>query len=54
MIIDPWGTVLCTCPDGSDDGPNVALAPIDLARVERFRSKLPCIEHERPIRVTTA
>lgn len=44
MIIDPWGTVLAVCPDR----PGVALAEIDLGHVERFRTKLPCLSHERP------
>jgi predicted amidohydrolase len=44
MIIDPWGTVLATCPDR----PGVAIAEIDLAHVERVRDKIPCLTHSRP------
>jgi predicted amidohydrolase len=43
MIIDPWGTVLATCPDR----PSIAVAEIDLSQVESFRQKLPCLQHER-------
>ncbi len=48
MIVDPWGTVLCSCPDA----PSVALAEIDPRRVADFRRRLPCIAHERPVTVT--
>lgn len=44
MIIDPWGTVLATVPDGG----GVALAEIDLARSTQLRASLPCLSHERP------
>ena len=50
MIIDPWGTVLCTCPDE----PSVAMAEIDLAKVEALRRRLPCLEHERPFGLENA
>ena len=43
MIIDPWGTVLATCPDG----PGVAVASIDVDKITELRDKLPCSEHER-------
>jgi predicted amidohydrolase len=43
MIIDPWGTVLATCPDR----PSVAVAEIDLDHLRALRKKLPCLEHER-------
>lgn len=43
MIIDPWGTVLATCPDR----PGVAVAEIDLDHLRSLRKKLPCLEHER-------
>lgn len=46
MIVDPWGTVLCTCPDA----PSVQVALIDLNRVAELRRKLPCLDHERPVR----
>lgn len=44
MIVDPWGTILAQCPDR----PSVAYADLDLEAVDSFRSKLPCLEHERP------
>lgn len=44
MIIDPWGTVLCTAPDR----PGVSLAKIDLEQAHELRRKLPCMSHERP------
>ncbi|MBK8013809.1 MAG: carbon-nitrogen hydrolase family protein [Deltaproteobacteria bacterium] len=44
MIVDPWGTVLATCPDA----PGIALAEIDLARLRDLRARLPTAAHERP------
>lgn len=44
MIIDPWGTVLASCPDR----PSIALAEIDLEHLHALRKKLPCLSHERP------
>ena len=49
MIIDPWGTVLCTCPDAT----TVALTTIEPERVTDLRRRLPCLEHERPFQVRT-
>ncbi len=46
VIIDPWGTVVAQCPDE----PSVAIAKIDVARVHSLRTKLPCLDHERPDR----
>lgn len=43
MIIDPWGTVLCTVPDGE----GVALAELDFARLEDVRRRLPSLRHRR-------
>jgi predicted amidohydrolase len=43
MIIDPWGTVLATCPDR----PSVAVAELDLSMQEDLRARLPCLSHER-------
>ena len=50
MVIDPWGTVMCTCPDE----PAVAVVSIDPTRVESLRRRLPCLDHERPVRVEQA
>jgi predicted amidohydrolase len=41
LIIDPWGTVLATAPDGE----GVALAEIDLERLREIRRRLPALEH---------
>ena len=44
MIVDPWGTVLATCPDR--DG--YALAELDLDYLERFREEFPSLANRRP------
>jgi deaminated glutathione amidase len=44
MIVDPWGTVLSTCPDR--DG--YALAALDLEYLDRFRSEFPALANRRP------
>jgi predicted amidohydrolase len=44
MIVDPWGTVLATCPDR--DGH--ALAPLDLGYLDRFRAEFPALANRRP------
>jgi predicted amidohydrolase len=44
MIVDPWGTVLATCPDR--DG--FALATIDLDFLDRFRTEFPALKNRRP------
>jgi predicted amidohydrolase len=43
MIVDPWGQVLATAPDG----PGLALAEIDLDRVSRVRGAIPVAAHAR-------
>lgn len=43
LIVDPWGTVLCTAPDG----PGFAIAHLDLTRQEAVRASLPCLSHRR-------
>lgn len=43
-IIDPWGTVLATCPDR--DG--FALATLDLDYLDRFRTEFPALKNRRP------
>ena len=42
-IIDPWGTVLATCPDR--DG--FALATLDLDYLDRFRIEFPALKNRR-------
>lgn len=44
MIIDPWGTILATCPDR--DG--YALATLDLDFLDRFRAEFPALANRRP------
>ncbi len=44
MIVDPWGTVLATCPDR--DG--YALATLDLDYLDRFRTEFPALINRRP------
>ncbi len=44
MLIDPWGTVLATCPDR--DG--FALAALDLEYLDRFREEFPSLANRRP------
>ncbi len=43
MIIDPWGTVLATVPEGGE----LALAELDLARLAEVRERLPALRHRR-------
>lgn len=43
MIVDPWGQIVASCPDGV----GLALAEIDLARVRRVRRAMPVGEHRR-------
>jgi deaminated glutathione amidase len=43
LIIDPWGTVLATAPDGE----GIALAEIDLERMREIRRRLPALQHRR-------
>jgi deaminated glutathione amidase len=44
MIVDPWGTVLATCPDR--DG--YALARLDLDYLDSFRAEFPALANRRP------
>jgi predicted amidohydrolase len=44
MIVDPWGTVLATCPDR--DGH--ALATLDLEYLDRLRAEFPALANRRP------
>ena len=41
MIIDPWGDVLCSL----EEGPGVACADIDLARIHELRQSFPALKH---------
>lgn len=44
MVVEPWGTVLATCPD--HDGH--ALAELDLDYLDRFRAEFPALANRRP------
>ena len=44
LIVDPWGTILATCPDR--DGH--ALATLDLDYLDRFRAEFPALTNRRP------
>jgi predicted amidohydrolase len=43
MIVDPWGVVLATVPDGE----GVAVAALDLSAQDRIRQELPALAHRR-------
>jgi len=43
MIVDPWGHVVALAADG----PGIAVAEIDLARLRRVRQHLPALAHRR-------
>ena len=44
MIVDPWGVVLATAPDGE----GFAAAELDLAAQDRVRKSLPSLANRRP------
>jgi predicted amidohydrolase len=44
-IVDPWGDVVAQ----ASEGPGVAVAPIDRARLTRVRASLPCLTHRRTL-----
>jgi deaminated glutathione amidase len=44
MIVDPWGVVLATAPDGE----GFAVAKLDLVALERIREELPSLASRRP------
>jgi predicted amidohydrolase len=43
MIVDPWGTVLATAPDGN----GFAIAHLDFDRLAKIRTELPSLAHQR-------
>lgn len=43
MIVDPWGQILGMAPDGE----GLALAEIDLDRIDRIRTSMPLSQHRR-------
>jgi predicted amidohydrolase len=44
MIVDPWGVVLATAPDGE----SLAVADLDLARLHDIRAKIPSLANRQP------
>lgn len=45
LIIDPWGKILA---EGGDH-PGIIYADLDMAEVDRFRSSIPSLAHERVV-----
>lgn len=43
LIVDPWGQIVATAPDG----PGLALAEIDLGKVDEVRRFMPVARHRR-------
>jgi nitrilase len=43
MVIDPWGEVMAM----QAEGPGLALADIDMERLQRVREQLPALQHRR-------
>jgi len=43
LIVDPWGTALCTVPDGE----GIGLAELDFERQAEIRRRLPALRHRR-------
>lgn len=44
MVIDPWGTVLATAPDGV----GLVFADLDFAQLRRIREQVPSLANRRP------
>ena len=44
MIVDPWGTILATCPNRDA----YALATLDIDCLARFRTEFPALANRRP------
>ncbi|MGZ4199400.1 MAG: carbon-nitrogen hydrolase family protein [Thermoleophilia bacterium] len=43
MIVDPWGTVVAQCPDGT----GIAVAELDLSFLQQVRVRIPVWQHRR-------
>lgn len=43
MIIDPWGTIIAQCSEGT----RIAVADLDLAYVHDIRRRMPVLQHRR-------
>jgi predicted amidohydrolase len=44
MIVDPWGVVLATAPDGE----SLAVADLDMERLDVIRAKIPSLANRQP------
>lgn len=44
MIVDPWGRVLA---QAADDAPQIVSAELDLSEVDRVRTAVPALKHDR-------
>lgn len=47
LIVDPWGRVLA---DGGEQ-PGIVCADLDLAQVREARTRIPALQHDRPVRL---
>ncbi|MDQ3513735.1 MAG: carbon-nitrogen hydrolase family protein [Chloroflexota bacterium] len=45
LVVDPWGTVLATAPDGE----GIIVADLDRARVAAVRRQIPSLANRRPV-----
>jgi predicted amidohydrolase len=45
LVVDPWGEVLLDMGEAR----GVGFADIDLARISEVRSRIPALNHRRPI-----
>jgi predicted amidohydrolase len=43
MIVDPWGTIVAECSDGT----GVIVADLDMSYLERVRASLPSLAHRK-------
>jgi predicted amidohydrolase len=43
MIIDPWGSILAQVADGT----GLAVAELDLSRLDKVRTAIPVLNHRR-------
>jgi len=44
MVVDPWGLMQAQ----AQDEPTILVSEIDLSRIERVRTQIPCLQHRRP------
>ncbi|WP_108881913.1 nitrilase-related carbon-nitrogen hydrolase [Anderseniella sp. Alg231-50] len=49
LIIDPWGEVLADAGDGE----GYIVADLDMSRVAAARARIPALQHDRPIHMST-